>query len=277
MTEATPAPEEPTILYSVRDKVCTITMNRPRVLNSINRAMKTEFVEAFDRAEADPDVSVVVLRGAGRAFCAGVDLKQAAIDPWDHTVGGWRWHLTGCLAMCLRMWTLTKPVIGAVRGHALGSGCDLALSTDLTVCAADANFGEPEIRGISGPPGLMMPWVVGLKRAKELLLFGDSVNAEQAERYGMVTRIFSNESFDEEVETYAHRLANVPAVALALNKRSINKSFEMMGLRNALDFNTEMMISTNMSKDASQREARRKQIAEGGLKDMLAKRDAGVA
>ncbi|MDB5414293.1 MAG: hypothetical protein JWR10_2628 [Rubritepida sp.] len=266
--------EEPTVLYAVQDKVCTITMNRPRVLNSIRRTMKLEFVEAFDRAEADEAVSVVVLRGAGRAFCAGVDLKEAATNPWDHTVAGWRWHLTGCLAMCLRMWTLTKPVIGAVRGHALGSGCDLALSTDLTICSADANFGEPEIRGISGPPGLMMPWVVGLKRAKELLLFGDSVNAEQAERYGMVTKIFSDETFDEEVEKYAHRLAKVPAVALALNKRSINKSFEMMGLRNALDFNTEMMIATNMSKDVSQREARQKEIAAGGLKAMLAKRDA---
>jgi len=116
-----------------------------------------------------------------------------------------------------------------------------------------------------------------MKRAKELLLFGDSVNAEQAERYGMVTRIFANESFDVEVETYAHRLAAVPAVALALNKRSINKSFEMMGLRNALDFNTEMMISTNMSKDVSQREARQKEIAAGGLKAALARRDAGLA
>lgn len=266
--------DEPTIVTSVAGKVCTITMNRPRVLNAINRRMKTEFVAAFDQAEADPSVSVVVLRGAGRAFCAGVDLKEAATDPWEHSVAGWRWHLTGCLAMCLRIWTLTKPVIGAVRGHALGSGCDLALSTDLTICAEDASFGEPEIRGISGPPGLMMPWVVGLKRAKELLLFGDAVDAAEALRIGMVTRVFSTESFDAEVTAYAERLAAIPAVALALNKRTINKSFEMMGLRNALDFNTEMMISTNMSKDVSQREARQRQIAEGGLKEALRARDA---
>ena len=269
--------DEPTVLYEVQDKVCTITLNRPRVLNAISRAMKTEFVEAFDRAEADPAVSVILLRGAGRAFCAGVDLKEAAANPWESSVTGWRWHLTTLLAMCLRMWNSSKPVIAAVRGHALGSGCDLALSADLTVAASDANFGEPEIRGISGPPGLMMPWVVGLKRAKELLLFGDSVNAEQAERYGICTRVYPLESFDEEVDCYARRLAAIPAVALSLNKRSINKSFEMMGLRNALDFNTEMMISTNMSKPAEQREARRAQIAAGGLKEMLAKRDEGLA
>lgn len=267
--------DESTVLYAVSGKVCTLTLNRPRVLNAVSRAMKTEFVQALDRAEADPDVAVVVVKGAGRAFCAGVDLKEAAVNPWEHTVAGWRWHLTGLLAMCTRMWTLTKPVIAAVRGHALGSGCDLALAADLTVAASDASFGEPEIRGISGPPGLMMPWVVGLKRAKELLLFGDSVNAVDAERYGIATRIFPVETFDQDVERYAARLASLPAVAVSLNKRTINKSFEMMGLRNALDFNTEVMISTNMSKPADQREARQKQIAEGGLKAMLEKRDEG--
>lgn len=266
---------EPTVLYSVDDKVCTITLNRPRVLNAINRDMKTEFVSALDIAELDSDVSVIVVRGAGRAFCAGVDLKDAATNPWEHTVAGWRWHLTGCLAMCTRMWTLTKPVIAAVGGHALGSGCDLALAADLTVASSNATFGEPEIRGISGPPGLMMPWVVGLKRAKELLLFGDTIDAAQAERFGIVTQVFAQESFDEDVHRYAHRLAKIPAVALALNKRTINKSFEMMGLRNALDFNTEVMISTNMSKSAGDREERQRRIAEGGLKAMLQQRDAG--
>jgi enoyl-CoA hydratase/carnithine racemase len=268
--------DEPTVTYQAQDKVSTITLNRPRALNAINRSMKTEFLEAFDRAEADPEVSVVVLRGAGRSFCAGVDLKQAATDPWDHSVAGWRWHLTGCLAMCLRMWTLTKPVIAAVRGHALGSGCDLALSADLTIAASDATFGEPEIRGTSGPPGLMMPWVVGLKRAKELLLFGDSVDAAEAERLGIANRVFPADSFDAEVDRYAARLSRIPATALALNKRTINKTFEMMGLRNALDFNTEVMISTNMSKPPEQRAARQKQIAEGGLKAMLEKRDDGL-
>ena len=267
--------DEPTVTSQVEDKVCTITLNRPRALNAINRAMKTEFLAVFDQAEADPEVSVVVLRGAGRAFCAGVDLKQAATDPWDHTVAGWRWHLTGCLAMCLRIWTMPKPVIAAVRGHALGSGCDLALSADLTVAASDASFGEPEIRGMSGPPGLMMPWVVGLKRAKELLLFGDTVDAAEAERIGIANRVFPVESFDEEVARYAGRLARIPPAALALNKRAINKTFELMGLRDALDFNTEVMISTNMSKPADQRAARQKQIAEGGLKAMLERRDAG--
>ena len=217
------------------------------------------------------------MRGAGRAFCAGVDLKQAALDPWEHSVAGWRWHLNGLLAMCLSMWNLSKPVIAAVRGHALGSGCNLALSADLTLAAADAVFGEPEIRGTSGPPGLMMPWVVGLKRAKELLLFGDSVGAEEAERIGIANRVLPLESFDEDVERYAARLARIPAAALSLNKRTINKTFEAMGLRNALDFNTEIMISTNMSKSAELRAARQKQIAESGLKAMLEERDDGLA
>ncbi|ARP82275.1 hypothetical protein CAL12_16590 [Bordetella genomosp. 8] len=266
---------DPVVLYEVEQGVCTVTLNRPRVLNAINREMKSEFVAALAKAEADADTVVVVVRGAGRAFCAGVDLKDAAVNPWDHTVAGWRWHLTGCLEMCTQMWNLKKPVIAAVNGHALGSGCDLALAADLTIAADTATFGEPEIRGISGPPGLFMPWVAGMKRAKELLFFGDTIDANHAERIGIVTRVWPAQDFDEGVRQYARRLAKVPAVALALNKRTINKTFEIMGLRNALDFNTEVMISTNMSKPAGDREARQRQIAEGGLKAMLQKRDAG--
>jgi enoyl-CoA hydratase/carnithine racemase len=266
-----------TVTYEVRDRVGYITLNRPQVLNAINRQMKIDLVAALDQAEADSEANVVVLRGAGRSFSAGVDLKELAVDPWEQNATGWRWHLNGMLGLTWKVWSLSKPVITAVSGHALGGGCDLALAGDITVAADDAQFGEPEVRGISGPPTLLMPWVVGIKQAKELLFFGDSVNAEEAFRLGIANRVFPRDSFEAEVHAYAKRLAAIPPVALTLNKRSINKTFELMGIKDALDFNHEVMISVALSKKPSTSEGAAKLIQEQGLKAFLAQRDKNIS
>lgn len=262
-----------TIVYEVKDQVGYIILNRPQVLNAINRQMKLDMADAFNQAEADAHVHVVVIRGAGNSFSAGVDLTEAALDPWENSPEGWRWHLNGMLAMCWRVWSFPKPIITAVKGHALGGACDLALSGDITLVADDAKIGEPEVRQVSGPPTLMMPWVVGIKHAKELLLFGDTIDAEEAFRIGIANRIIGKARFEEEVHNYAARLAKVPENSLVLNKRTINKTYELMGLKDALDFNHEVMISIALSKKPEEFKNSAQLIKEEGLKAFLAKRD----
>lgn len=261
--------DDSTVLYEVSDRIATITMNRPAVLNALSRRLKRELTEAVTRAGSDEAVRAVILRGAGRSFSAGIDLKEGAADPFPHTAAGWRKHLETSLALCWSVWSCSKPVIAAVRGHALGGGCDLALSADLAVATPDALFGEPEIVDSSGPPSLMMPWVVGLRKAKELLLLGDSITAEEAYRIGMINRIFPAESFDEDVRAIARRIARSPATAVELNKRTINKTYEIMGMRSSLELNQEYMISIALARSPEERDARLARIRAEGLTAVL--------
>src|SRR5699024_4667193 len=149
-------------------------------LNAINEQMTEEVWEALDQAEKDKNINSVIMKGAGNNFSAGVDLKEVFDRPapiGEEPSEKWREHVDSMLNVSLKMWDLKVPVIASVDGHALGGAADWVLSADIAIASDKAVFGEPEIRFGSAPPTLMMPWIVGMKKTKELLFTGDSVDA----------------------------------------------------------------------------------------------------
>ena len=223
-----PPPSPDDVLYESDDGVARITLNRPIVLNAINKNVNRLLDVALDRAEADEDVRAVILTGAGRAFSAGGDLWSSLYpddDPAPNAVD-----------LQLRVWSFPKPVIAAVRGHAVGQGCELAGVCDLTIAAESARLGEIQIRHGFGIPMLITPFIVGQKQAKEILLLGEIVTAEDALRMGMVNRVVADDELDEAANEMAHKLAALPPAVVRLNKRLVNLVYEQMGLIDAVRY-----------------------------------------
>jgi enoyl-CoA hydratase len=207
------------VLYRAAGSLAEITLNRPEVLNAINGPMHRGILEALERAAGDDAIRAVVIRGSGRAFSAGGDLKAvAAGEDVGHPV-----------ALGQAIWTLAKPVIAAVHGYCLGQACELAGVCDLTVAAESARFGEVEINHGWGPPLPITPFVLGLKRAKEILLLGEMIDAELAARIGLVNRVVSDGELDAEVARIADRIASLKPEAVAGNKRLVNSRYERAG------------------------------------------------
>ena len=252
-----------TVLYKKSDRIVKITMNRPAVLNALNRLMIAELKAACEQASKDDEVKVVILTGMGRAFSTGHDLKEAIAGPEDAR----KLHVE-IWDLMFTIWDMGKPVIAQVNGHCLGISCDLALACDLTLAADTATFGEPEIRFSSGSEFPLFPWVVGMKKAKELILTGDTIDAIEAERIGMVNKVVPLDRLEEEVVKLSRKLANVPAHALRINKTNINKAFEMMGMRNAMAQALES-VSLLIVTDTEERKKFREIRTEKGLKTAL--------
>ena len=226
---------EELVLYQAEDKLSIITMNRPAKLNALNKELREALLAAFLRAEADPATSVVVLRSEGRSFCVGYDIgSDPEKDAWRHDALRWHEHLSRTLTFEMTPWYMRKPVIASVQGHAVGGGCELTMYCDLTIAAANAMFGEPEVRFSNTGPGIVMPWIIGYKRARELLYFGDMIDAETALRVGMINRIVPVERLREATLKYARRLSLVSPEALVTTKLSINRGADAAGFRNAM-------------------------------------------
>lgn len=228
---------EALVLCSTDQRVSVVTLNRPAKLNAVNQELRIAVVEAFRRADQDPDTSVVLLRANGRSFCVGYDIGGG--DPekakWRHDALRWHAYLRECLDFETMPWNMKKPVVAAVQGHALGGGCELAMLCDLTVAADNALFGEPEIRFSDAGPAIVMPWIIGYKKARELLYFGDSIDAATALDLGMVNRVVALAELPEASLKYAKRLSLISPEALVATKLSINRGADAAGFRNALD------------------------------------------
>ena len=229
-----------TIEYEAADRIAHVRLNRPHVLNAIDLVMMRELPQALARAESDGEVRVIVLSGAGKSFGAGFDLK---ID-WSEAFGGrgaenCRDMLSACVVFEITPWDCRKPVIAMVRGHCVAGSCELAMMCCVTFASEDAIFGEPEIRFSTAPPAIVMPWVVGLKKARELLYTGDLIGAREAEDIGMVNRVFPDEDLEAETFRYARRLAAVELEALKATKPAINQNAEIMGFRQSIRFGIE--------------------------------------
>lgn len=229
-----PPPSPDDVLYESGDGFALVTLNRPVVLNAFNWSIRRWLWRALERAEADPDVKAVILTGAGRAFCAGGDL-QSTPPPDDEPI-------PGGVEIALKIWQMPKPVIAAVRGHALGQGCELAGVCDITIAADDAKFGEIQIRHGFGPPVLITPFLVALKQAKELMLLGEMIDAVEAQRIGLVNRVVPGERLMEEAEAMARKLAALTPRAVQTNKALINRVDELAGFRAALDYRDDPLI-----------------------------------
>lgn len=241
------------VQYDVVDgMVAVIRMNRPEYRNAQNSAMTYALDDAFYRAAADDEVKVVVLAGNGEHFSAGHDIGTPERDvdhPFDRRASLWWEHSdkTGAanrfaresevyLGMCRRWRELPKPTIAMVQGACIAGGLMLAWSCDLLVASDDAFFADPTVRmGVPGVEYFAHPWQMGPRFAKEFLFLGERVGAEEAQRLGMVNRVVPRNDLEPTVLDMAKRMAAMPALGLALAKRSINQCEDLMGLRDGLD------------------------------------------
>jgi enoyl-CoA hydratase/carnithine racemase len=225
------------VLYEADQKVGIVTLNRPDKLNALSMELRLALERVLRAADDDPSTSVIVLRAEGRSFCVGFDIgggQDRAKTPWRHDALKYRERLAVSLRALMTPWNLRKPVIASVQGQALGGGCELAMFCDLTIAADDAQFGEPEILFSQAGPGIVMPWIIGHKRARELLYFGELIDAQTALELRMINPVVPRDELRGATMKYAKRLALISAEALEATKRAINRGIEDAGFRNAL-------------------------------------------
>jgi len=266
----------PPVLYETRGSVALITLNRPGRLNALDQPMLDLLQAACDRAEADDAVGAVVLTGAGKAFSSGFDLQaQAAATP--NGVAEWRPVLRRDFDAAMRFWHLSKPTVAAVHGPALAGACEMAMACDVTVAAEDAIFGEPELKFGAGIVVMILPWIVGPKRAKEIILLGlDRITAAEAHAMGLVNRVVAEGRDVEEALGLARRMAAMDRTLVKETKRAINRTYELMGMGEALE--AALDIDTLIEGEGMPTKRRFLEIARSdGLRAALAWRETRAA
>jgi len=258
------------------DGVATITLNRPEKHNALSQGLLAELRGTLDEIDTDKTIRVVVLTGAGRqAFSTGFDLNPRELTsdaPQDEA--DWNRLIRLNFETLMRIWNLRQPVVAAVNGHAVAAGSNLALICDVTIAADNATFGEPEIRHFALFPLLLLPYFANNSKAMHYLYYtGDTIGAEEALKLGLVSKVVSQDQLRSEAQRIARRIAQVPAYAVQLTKRSIKSAYEMMGFKNAMELhraNDALVI------DASQIEEKKKLMStlmEKGFKAFLELRD----
>jgi enoyl-CoA hydratase len=261
------------VALDVSQSVAFITLNRPDKLNAINRPMLDELEQALDAAEGDDAVRAIVLRGEGRAFSAGFDLDSPAFD--SGSFDAIREELTRDFNVIMRIWDCSKPTVAAVHGYCLGSSLEISAVCDITVAADDCRFGAPEVRYGSGIVCLVLPWIVGLKHAKELLLTGGNIDAARALSIGLVNRVVPPDELRPAAAAIAYEIAANDAQAVRLTREAVNLGFETAGLRRALAQALEYDIRIETTETAESA-AFRKIMDADGLKVALAWRAAQI-
>lgn len=217
-----------------------ITLNRPEKRNALNHPLRGRLLEALREGDADPDVRVQVIRGAGSSFSAGYDLQSGGNDEMPfYTAGGdgqWPRHQTDSW---MSIWDLAKPVIAQVHGYCLAGGSELATGCDLVYIAEDAQMGYPAVR--FGVPDMHFhAWFVGMRTAMEMMLTGASISGVEAVEKGWANRAFPIDELDDAVLEVAGRIAKMPPDVVQLNKRVVHRGMEVMGLRTAIRTGTEL-------------------------------------
>lgn len=242
------------LIDSPRQGVRRLTLNRPEKRNALSNALRGELYACLEAADRDPAVRAIILRGAGTCFSAGYDLSPEARAqelPY-HTAGGvgaWARHVVDGV---FRVWDLATPVIAQVHGWCLAGGTELATACDLVYLGTDARIGYPPVRGMSPPDTQFHPWLCGMRVAMEQMLTGDAMSADEAVRAGFANRAFAPDVLEREVLAIAERVAAIPPEVQQINKRSVHRAMEAMGLRAALRAGTEMQAlatTTEASKE----------------------------
>ena len=230
--------DEPVVLYGTRGHVATITMNRPDVANAQNTALIDGIDACFDRADADDEVRVVVLAGNGKHFSSGHDLKELVgdtePDKWrlmrETPEGKFRHEQLMYVEKCQRIYHFRKPTIAAVHGACVAAGLMLACMCDLIVASDDATFQNPVLRMTgAGVELLVEPWELGIRKAKEFLWTGESLDAQEAWRLGLVNRVVPRAELSARVDELADRVALVPPTTAQVVKDSLNHTATLMG------------------------------------------------
>jgi enoyl-CoA hydratase/carnithine racemase len=250
------------------DGFAVLTLNRPEKLNSINKTVIHEMLAALRACVADPAVNALVITGAGRAFSAGYDLVSA---DFDVDIESWHADMSENAEAWLELWRAPIPTIAAVNGYALAGGLELMMCCDLAIAADTAKFGEPEVRHNSGPPTLMMPWLIATRDARWLMYTGDLVGAEEALRMHLVNKVVPAAGLMEETRKLARKLARVPVPAIKHAKASLNQQQMLAGLLSSFGYNIETMAALHTTKKGREWMAKLKGMP---LKDYLAMRDA---
>ena len=251
MTEEAKTEEQDIVLYEAEEGVAWITMNRPQYHNAQNGKMTYLLDDAFEKAVADDEVKVIVLRGEGKHFSAGHDigtpgrdvhLSQDRVTMWyDHAdkEGGEFLYVREAeayLGMCRRWREIPKPTIAAVQGACIAGGLMLAWVCDLIVATDDAYFSDPVVRmGIPGVEYFAHPYELNPRIAKEFLFTGNKMGAERAYQMGMVNQISTRDTLMADVEALAMKIAAMPRLGLALTKQAINNVEELQGKRSAME------------------------------------------
>ena len=248
-----------------------LSLNRPDKLNALSGELVEALSRAIDEAAADAEVRVIALAGAGRAFCSGYDLSEEAGGD-IHGPVAWRDLLAADVAATLNILDCPKPVIAQVHGYALAGGLELAMACDLVVAAEGSKLGEPEIRYGSAPVTLLMPYLIGQKKTRELLLTGDLIDAAEAQRIGLINRVVPVDALAAEVDTLADRIARTPPEVVAPTKRMLNRAMDAMGFREAVETGIDLGAIINAADTAEQREWD-EIVRRDGLKAALAWRD----
>ena len=252
------------------DGVSRITLNRPDSRNALNNTLRGEIYSTLEANDVDDDVRVTIIRGAGKAFCAGYDLKgNNNEDRPFHTAGGdgsWARHV---VEGAFRVWDLAKPVIAQVHGYCLAGGTELATSCDLVYVAEDAKIGYPVVRSMSPPDNQFFPWIVGMRNAMEMMLTGDAISGSDAVEYGFANRAYPIDELEDAVLAIAEKIAKVPPDIEQMNKRAVHRQMELMGMRAAIRQGTEIQALAFHTKSTR---AHFKELA-AGLTDALSKRD----
>jgi len=262
---------EPVLLTTDTPWGVRLTLNRPAKLNALSGELVRALSAAIDAAAADPRVRVIVLEGAGRAFSAGYDLSEEAAGGTPGPVE-WRALLAADVAATLQVLDCPKPVIAQIHGYALAGGLELAMACDLVVAAEGTRVGEPEIRYGSAPVALLMPYLIGQKKTRELLLTGDLIDAVEAERIGLINRVVPAERLAAEVDALADRIARTPPEVMAPTKRMLNRAMDAAGFRVAIEAGIDIGAIINAADTPEQREWDAI-VRRDGLKAALAWRD----
>ena len=220
-------------------RVRRLTLNRPAKRNALSNELRGELFAALEAADTDPEVRVIIIRGAGTCFSSGYDLAGVGPLPF-HTAGNqaqWARHV---VEGCFRMWDLAKPIIAQVHGWCLAGGSELAFACDLVYVSEDAQVGYPAVRSMSPPDNQFYPWLMGMRAGMELMLTGDSISGVEAVRLQFANRAFPLETLETEVLAMAARIAKVDPELAQLNKRLVHRQMEAMGLRAGLRAGTEL-------------------------------------
>jgi enoyl-CoA hydratase len=279
------------VIYRTQERVARITLNRPEKRNALNWPLLADLSDALKQAERDEEVSVIVLDAAGPCFSAGHDLGETMGDAplhmgsgvWNESSGEgedaipgpsvWnsRAHVQGHIDYLLEIWENWKPVIAQVHGYCLGGGSGIALICDMLIVSEDARLGYPPARGMApGDEIVIYSWHMGLKKAKEMSLTGDSLTAEEMLRYGVANYVFPAAELAAETDRIARRMAHIDMELLSLNKRVVNRTFDQMGFSASMKQGAEFDSLGHFSASVRQfRKIRREQ----GMRAALEWRD----
>ncbi|WP_420548737.1 enoyl-CoA hydratase/isomerase family protein [Curvivirga sp.] len=262
------------VIYTVNGPIGEITLNRPHKLNSMTADVIEALHIAMDKAEADDNVRVILLKGNGKSFCAGFDLGEMEEDPEKDVMGQ---MLKADFDIIMRFWNSPKPTISAVQGYALGGGFELAMACDVTIASDNAVFGEPEPKFGSGIVALLLPWLTGPKQTKEMLLFGnDRIAANRAVMMGLVNITVPADDLEKEAREMALRSAMLDTSAARMTKVAINKSYSQMGMEDALQQALDIDVEIETTETDESR-AFKQILNTEGVKAAIAWREARFA